>query len=285
MFRPLIDRARRTARLAVGRALRFGTAPPRVVATAVIWLLPGLERRFAGLSWLWQPGWGRARHERLYRRPDPYGLASSSYEQAKLDLVVDVLDQLGAAKGTGRVLEVGCGEGLLTARLAEYAAELVAVDISDTAVTRARTALADHGNVLVERRTLPLDMPEGSFDLIVCSDVLYFWEPRTLRRGLDRLLEGLRPGGRLLLLHYRGVFGQAGRGDAVHDAARARALRDPALRHELAHTMRHVGPGGAGIRLDVVARVPTARLITGTVRLPQQLRRTSAESRLRAVEA
>ena len=288
MFRsdmPLPDRARRAVRLGLGRVLRLVTAPPRAVARAAIWLVPVLEPRLAGMAWLWQPGWGRAHHERLYRRPDPYGLAASPYEQAKYDLVIEVLDQLGTVKGRSRVLEVGAGEGLLTARLADYAGELVAVDISETAVARARDALAGRANVVVERRTTPFDMPEGKFDLIVCSDVLYYWEPRIYRLGLDRLLARLRPGGRLLMLHYRGDFGQAGAGDAVHDAARARALRDPALRHELAHTLRDAGPGGAGIRLDVVTRVPTARLLAETVRLPQQLRETPVEARLRTVDA
>ncbi|OLT14671.1 hypothetical protein BJF78_17715 [Pseudonocardia sp. CNS-139] len=276
----MIGRARRTARLAVGRVLMIMTTPLRLAARGLIAVRPGLEPRLAEHAWLWQPGWGRACHERLYRRPDPYGIGISEYEMAKYDLVVDVLEQIGAPRGRGRVLEVGCGEGLLSARLADYAAELVAVDISDAAVGRARIALADRPNVVVERRTLPLDMPAGSFDLVVCSDVLYYWEPRTFDRGLERLVESLRPGGRLVLLHYRGDFGQAGTGDAVHDAARRRALNDPELRHELSHTLRDAGPAGAGIRVDVLARATGLQ----TLRLPQQLHDSPAEARLRTTE-
>lgn len=280
MFHPVVHRARRMVRTARGRALRLGSAPIRAGAATAIRLLPGSERRLSAQSWLWQPGWGRAWHERHYRRPDPDGISSSAYHQAKDALIIEVLDQLDVPERRGRVLEVGCGEGRFTSRLAAFGGELLAVDISDAAIRRARPAFAGQPKVVFERRTLPLDMPEGTFDLIVCSDVLYFWEPRTLRRGLDRLLGCLRPGGRMLLLHQRENFGQPSTADAVHEAARGRALHDPGLRHELSHTLRHVGPGGAGIRIDVVTRVATAGPRAGTGELPQQLRHTPVDSRL-----
>jgi SAM-dependent methyltransferase len=259
-------------------ALRIGAAPLRLGAQALIRLVPCTQRGLAGRTWLWQPGWERACHERGRRPPDPYGLPAGEYEELKRALVVEVLGQVGA--GRGRVLEVGCGDGLLTARLAGHAAELVAVDVSEVAVARARMALAHRGHVVVERRAVPLDMPEGAFDLIVCCDVLYYWAPHTLRLGLDRLVERLRPGGRLVMLHDRGHFGQAGTADAVHDTARTRAVAGPDLLHELSQTLRHTGPGGAGLRVDVVRRVPSARLLTDGPDLPRQLRGTAAVARL-----
>lgn len=234
----------------MGRALRLGTAPARGVARATLRVRPDLEPRLADLAWLWQPGWGRGTHERLYRTPDPYGLDGNDYEHSKFDLIVDTL----RSARYERTLEVGCAEGMLSARLVGLSTEFVGVDLSDAAVARARERLAGHRGAQFERRTLPFDMPEGTFDLIVCSDVLYYWEPTTLRTGVDRLLERLRPGGSLLLLHYLGDFGQANSGDAVHDLATRRGTADPDLVHLVARAIPGAGPGGRGVRLDVLGR-------------------------------
>ncbi|MFC5993220.1 class I SAM-dependent DNA methyltransferase [Pseudonocardia hispaniensis] len=240
---------RRAARLAAGHALRFGTAPARWLARAVIRMHPGLEPRMADWAWLWQPGWGRRCHERLYRRPDPYGIAESAYEQDKYDLIMQTLDDTHYS----RTLEVGCGEGQLTELLTKLTDELVAVDISAAAIERTRGRLEGDPRVVAQRRTLPLDMPPGTFDLIICSDVLYYWEPTTLRLGLGRLLDRLRPGGRILFLHYRGNFGQANCADAVHELAREFA-NGRGFGHPVSRTVHGVGPGGLGLRLDLLAR-------------------------------
>jgi SAM-dependent methyltransferase len=244
------DRARRAVRLGLGRSLRAGTVPIRGLARTAIRMRPSLEPRLAGAAWLWQPGWGRGCHERLYSRPDPYGLVTNAYEQAKYDLIMQTL----AGRRYARTLEVGCGEGLLSERLVDLTGELVGVDISEAATQRARERLEGTDRAWFERRTLPLDMPDGDFDLIVCSDVLYYWEPGTLRIGMERLIERLRPGGRLLLLHYLGDFGQAGDGDSVHDLATRHAAEHAELTHLVAETLPEAGPGGAGVRLDVLVR-------------------------------
>lgn len=250
MLLSIVSDPRRAARLGIGLALRYATAPLRGAARTAMRVHPGIEPRLAAAAWLWQPGWGRGAHERLYRTPDPYGMAGSPYEQAKYDLIVEAL----AGTRYRRGLEVGCGEGLLSVRLAELGDELVAVDISETAIRRARERAGADGRVRFERRTLPVDMPEGDFDMIACSDVLYYWEPRTLESGMDRLLSRLRPGGRILLLHYLGKFGQAGDGASVHALAAARASAAADLTHVLSRELSGMGPGGAGVQLDVIMR-------------------------------
>ena len=64
-----------------------------------------------------KPGWGRRTHDRLYRSPDPYSIGLSAYEQQKYGTVMDAL----AGRRFDRVLEVGCGEGDLSVRLAPIA--------------------------------------------------------------------------------------------------------------------------------------------------------------------
>jgi ubiquinone/menaquinone biosynthesis C-methylase UbiE len=71
-----------------------------------------------------------------------------------------------------RVLEIGCGEGRLTAELAGEAASWLATDPKADAVAEARRTLAPE---LAERVTFAVaggaevDAPEGEFDLVFFS--------------------------------------------------------------------------------------------------------------------
>jgi predicted TPR repeat methyltransferase len=50
------------------------------------------------------------------------------------------------------------------------------VDTSEKAVEIARERLLEMCHVLrLERRTLPEEMSDGPFDLVVASEVLYYW--------------------------------------------------------------------------------------------------------------
>ena len=237
----LTDRARRVARLTLSAGVRTTAAPLRAVARL---RRDETDPRWADATWLWQPGWGRGTHDRLYRRPDPYGIGLNPYEQQKYGTVMDAL----AGHRFARVLEVGCGEGDLSVRLAGHTGALLGVDICSAAVERAADRVP---SATFARRTLPREMPDGTFDLIVCTDVLYYWEPVTLRVGIAALLDRLRPGGMLLAYHYRGDFGQVGTADRVHEDLRAAAT---ARGHDTAvHELRSgVGPGEVGARFDVV---------------------------------
>lgn len=139
--------------------------------------------------------------ESLYRaNPDPWGFESLPYEQAKYD------DTLAALEGRrfGRVLEVGCSIGVLTARLAPLTDELVAVDVSETALERARMRCAALGHVRFRRMRMPAEMPDGTFDLILLSEVAYYWDTADLAASAAYLRASLRPKGWLLLVHFTG---------------------------------------------------------------------------------
>ena len=96
----------------------------------------------------------------------------------------------------GRVLDVGCGEGLLTRRLAPFATQVTGVDSSAETVARARAGATDDrltyvcGDVL----TTALD---GPYDLVTCFAVLHHLD---FRAGLVRLRELTAPGGTLLVV-------------------------------------------------------------------------------------
>src|SRR5688572_8135888 len=108
------------------------------------------------------------------------------------------------------VLEVGCGEGELAARiLEELDAELVAIDQSERMVelARARGVDARVGDV----RELPF--PDASFDVAVAAWMLY--HVPDLQSAVGELARVLGPGGRLVAVtnasdHLREMLELAG---------------------------------------------------------------------------
>jgi SAM-dependent methyltransferase len=143
---------------------------------------------------------GRDYFEDLYAESkDPWGFETSAYERRKYERT---LESLGDRRFR-RALEAGSSIGVFTAMLAPRCDELVAVDTSEKAVEIARERLSEQGHVRVERRTLPEEMPEDPFDLIVASEVLYYWPREVVLGALRRFEEILAPGGVLVAFHWR----------------------------------------------------------------------------------
>jgi SAM-dependent methyltransferase len=138
--------------------------------------------------------------EKLYKRsPDPWDFETSPYERKKYERTLRVLQ----GRRYQRALEVGCSIGVFTAMLAPLCDEVLALDVSERAVAAARERLACFPYVRVERRKLPEETPEGPFDLIVASEVLYYWPEEVMLEALRRFEENLAPGGVLLAVHWR----------------------------------------------------------------------------------
>lgn len=106
--------------------------------------------------------------------------------------------------GAGRVLEVGCGHGLLSLYLAlsNTGRQVEGIDIDEHKILLAQQAAAnlqpDEASVSF-RAVEPGTMPDGPFDAIVINDVLYLM-PEELRRSvLDACAERLATDGVLLV--------------------------------------------------------------------------------------
>ena len=130
---------------------------------------------------------------------DPWNYASSSVEQQRYAAALDILARW---RGEHRpsAFEVGCGEGLFTARLAQHCSSVLAVDISDVALNRARETCAELAHVRLARWDAVKDPPPGTFDLVVCMDVMEVgWRPLAQRRAMRAVTRSLRPGGALLV--------------------------------------------------------------------------------------
>ncbi|WP_167953309.1 SAM-dependent methyltransferase [Sphingomonas jejuensis] len=140
--------------------------------------------------------------EALFReKGDPWDFETSDYEAAKYDHTIAALPRTDYAAA----LEVGCANGVLTRRLAPLCRDLLAVDVSETALAAARARCAGLEQVRFERRQLPADQPAGRFDLMLLSEVVYYWDADDVRRMADYVADAVRPGGDILLVHWTGL--------------------------------------------------------------------------------
>jgi SAM-dependent methyltransferase len=157
--------------------------------------------------------------------PDPWGFAVRLYEQRKYALTLAALPR----ERYRRAFEPGCSIGVLTKLLAERADVLLASDISPQAVAAACRARPP-GNVELAVRTVPREWPAGRFDLIVFSELGYYFDRDDLDRFIEQATASLEPDGHLVAVHWRTpVADYPSDGPAVH----AR-LCESRLRH-LAH--------------------------------------------------
>ncbi|HLT44489.1 MAG TPA: bifunctional 2-polyprenyl-6-hydroxyphenol methylase/3-demethylubiquinol 3-O-methyltransferase UbiG [Luteimonas sp.] len=114
---------------------------------------------------------------------------------ARLRYVTDRVRLAGA-----RVLDVGCGGGLLSEAMAEAGAEVVGIDLAPELVSVARLHALESG-VRVDYRVQPVEslaaQQPGGFDAVTCMEMLeHVPDPAAI---LDACARALRPGGRLFV--------------------------------------------------------------------------------------
>jgi SAM-dependent methyltransferase len=161
--------------------------------------------------------------------PDPWGFQDRWYERRKYAISLAQLPD----RRYRSAFEPGCSIGVLTAMLARRCNRLLACDVAAGAVQAAARRTRDLPQVLVERRQIPQQWPTGRFDLIVFSEILYYFGDRDLEQVLDCGVRALRAGGTLLAVHWRHPVTEYPRsGDDVHRALAAR----PGLARLVSHT-------------------------------------------------
>src|SRR5690348_7216251 len=100
-----------------------------------------------------------------YAKPDPWGVANATFRDRVLRA------RLTRAVRKKSVLELGCGEGHLTQAVFHRARSVTAIDISDVAITRARSLHLR--NAGFETADL-LDVSFAGYDVIAAIDCLQY---------------------------------------------------------------------------------------------------------------
>lgn len=139
-----------------------------------------------------------ARFERMAARWwDPQGEARPLHEinPARLGYVRERCELAGR-----RVLDVGCGGGLLAEALAGEGAEVVGIDLAPELLEVARLHLLESGRK-VDYRLLAVEdlaaQEPGRFDVVTCMEMLeHVPDPGSVIEAIGRLL---RPGGHAFL--------------------------------------------------------------------------------------
>lgn len=149
--------------------------------------------------------------------PDPWKFATSEYEAQKYAATLAALPQARYRSA----LEIGGSIGVLTEQLAPVCDALLSIDVSQLAQDQAIERCQHLPQVSFQLMNFPQHYPPAHFDLILVSEVGYYWCPADLQTAQQRMLELLEPGGNLLLVHWLPRSPDYPlTGDEVHDSFR-----------------------------------------------------------------
>jgi len=147
------------------------------------------------------PWYFNERHfESLYRKKvDPWQYTQSSFEREKYHKTLCAIPE-----EVHSILEVGCSEGVFTELLLKRGKYVVGIDISQTALERAKVRLSPYsGQWELRKLNIVTDEIEGHFNLILASEILYYLGSHTVLRHLqEKFFRLLKEEGYLLLVHF-----------------------------------------------------------------------------------
>ena len=157
------------------------------------------------IRWCLGFGWAASEFETRYRRsiPDAWGYENSEAHQNRFDSLLRILpDQV-----FDTAIELGCAEGHFTEKLARRCKRVIACDLSQRALARARKRLP---GLAVDWRQCDIraGIPAEDPDLLIFSDVLYYLSPKEISEVIRDCSRKTRPGALLVFAnewshHYR----------------------------------------------------------------------------------
>ena len=132
--------------------------------------------------------------------PDPWKFAASPYERDKYALTLEAMPKPRYRSA----LEIGCSIGVLTKSLASRCDALVAIDAAQTPLIEARRRCADLPGVRFEHMFVPEEWPDGIFELILLSEVVYYLSRDDVGRLAANVANSMAKGGSVILVHWTG---------------------------------------------------------------------------------
>lgn len=148
---------------------------------------------------------------------DPWKFETSNYEAEKYAATLAALPK----SRYHSAFEIGGSIGVLTEMLAARCDSLLSVDVSQRAQQQAIARCQSLPHVRFQIMQIPQSYPDEQFDLTVLSEVGYYWCWQDLKKAQRLMLDHLKPGGHLLLVHwipYADYYDNPLSGDEVHEA-------------------------------------------------------------------
>lgn len=159
--------------------------------------------------------------------PDPWGFDTRWYERRKYELTTAALLEPRYRSA----FEPGCSIGVLSGLLAQRCDHLLATDVVPVALEQAADRLRHLANVTLELGGVPDAWPVGRFDLVVLSEIAYYFDIETLHELIRLTIETTSPGATVVAVHWRGATDYPLSGDEAH----AIIGRSPHLERRVRH--------------------------------------------------
>ena len=99
---------------------------------------------------------------------------------------------------------MGCSIGVLTRSLASLCDAVIAIDAAQAPLVEARRRCADLPGVRFEQMFVPEQWPDGEFELILLSEVVYYLSREDVGNLAARVTRSLAQDGSVILVHWIG---------------------------------------------------------------------------------
>jgi hypothetical protein len=152
--------------------------------------------------------------QKYQENADPWNFSHSAYELARYDAIINAISH----RTYHRAFEPGCSIGVLTERLAAYCDAVEAIDFSPTASVLAQRRCAHLPNVEVRCAALPDGIPTKDCDLLVLSEIGYYFTPQAWQRISSTLIDAIPQDATVMAAHWLGHSeDHCMSGDEVHE--------------------------------------------------------------------
>ncbi len=122
--------------------------------------------------------------EKLFQRQtDPWNFQNSAWEKNRFNRVVELVKMIRPKN----LLEIGCAEGDLTKELSSFCPNITAVEISPTAIAKAKQKSTTARFINADIAQLNHFFDQNEFDLTVATEILYYLTQAEIKKILNTL--------------------------------------------------------------------------------------------------
>jgi SAM-dependent methyltransferase len=134
------------------------------------------------------------------KKEDPWNFAKNAYELQRYDQIISAISH----QRYHRAFEPGCSVGVLTELLAERCDAVDAFDFSPSACRQAQRRCAHLPHVNVVCASISERSPSPDSDLLILSEIGYYFNPTQWEHILADLVAPMRSGTTVLAAHWLG---------------------------------------------------------------------------------